>query len=224
MAIILNIETSTTNCSVSIADSGVELYTCSLNDGYKHSERLMPFIEEVFLQSRFKKNQIDAIAVSEGPGSYTGLRIGVSVAKGLCYALDKPLITLNSLEIMTFSLLRKGQLFDVYLPMIDARRMEVYTAAYTHELNCLQDVSALVMDENSFNTYSEDKSVAYFGDGANKCVPIFSHRKNFLFVKDVVPSSIDMCDLSFSHYQNGNFKSTAYFEPNYLKEFHIQTK
>ena len=224
LALILNIETSTTNCSVTLAENGKELVSCAINDGYKHSERLMTFVNQVFVDSQRKLSDLDAIAISEGPGSYTGLRIGVSAAKGISYALDKPLIAINSLEIMASAVSLNHPGYDLFIPMIDARRMEVYTAVYSNDLVVVDRLSAMIIDENAFRDIAETEKVIYFGDGADKCEHIFNARKNFKLLKAIMPTSIDMASLSFKRYQMNIFESVAYFEPNYLKDFHTNNK
>ena len=219
LAIILNIETSTTNCSVAIADKGQVLHSIEMNDGYKHAEQLMPFVNEVMGQSGISFQRLDAVAVSSGPGSYTGLRIGVATAKGIAYALDKPLIALNSLEIMTNQVMLNHPTFDLYVPMLDARRMEVYTAAYGANLKCILDTSSLVIDSESFNEIGQKMKVIYFGDGSDKCTPILKQRENFTHLTSVYPSAAYMAILSFKKLNQKEFESLAYFEPNYLKEF-----
>jgi tRNA threonylcarbamoyladenosine biosynthesis protein TsaB len=224
LALILNIETSTTNCSVTLAENGKELVSCAINDGYKHSERLMSFVNQVFGESQRKLSDLNAIAISEGPGSYTGLRIGVSAAKGISYALDKPLIAINSLEIMASAVSLNHPGYDVYIPMIDARRMEVYTAVYSSDLVVVERLSAIIIDENAFRDITETEKVIYFGDGADKCEHIFNNRKNFNLLKGIVPSSVDMASISYQKYTMSLFESVAYFEPNYLKDFHTNNK
>jgi tRNA threonylcarbamoyladenosine biosynthesis protein TsaB len=224
LALILNIETSTTNCSVTLAENGKELVSCAINDGYKHSERLMTFVNQVFVESQKKFSDLDAIAISEGPGSYTGLRIGVSAAKGISYALDKPLIAINSLEIMASAVCLNHPGYDLFIPMIDARRMEVYTAVYSNDLVVVDRLSAMIIDENAFRDIAETEKVIYFGDGADKCEHIFNARKNFNLLKAIMPTSLDMASLSFKKYQMNIFESVAYFEPNYLKDFHTNNK
>lgn len=224
LALILNIETSTTNCSVTLAENGKELVSCAINDGYKHSERLMTFVNQVFVDSQRKMSDLDAIAISEGPGSYTGLRIGVSAAKGISYALDKPLIAINSLEIMASAVSLNHPGYDAFIPMIDARRMEVYTAVYSNDLVVVDRLSAMIIDENAFRDIAETEKVIYFGDGADKCEHIFNDRKNFNLLKAIMPTSLDMASLSFKKYQMNIFESIAYFEPNYLKNFHTNNK
>ncbi len=216
MAIILNIETATKNCSVSIAKDGIVLGVWEVNDGkYSHAEKLHPFIHEVLKNSEIEFNQIDAIAVSKGPGSYTGLRIGVSAAKGLCFALNKPLISLETLEVLATSL----AIEDGYIvPMIDARRMEVYSAVYESNYTRKRIIQAEVIDESSFQDVLSEKTTYFLGDGAEKCKSILSH-KNAIFVDGKHPSAKEMASLSFAKFKQNLFEDVAYFEPFYLKNF-----
>lgn len=227
MALILNIETSTTVCSVAISNNGKILSKRESHDEKSHAKQLTLFIDEVINESGFSYNQLDAIAVSKGPGSYTGLRIGVSAAKGLCYALEKPLIAINTLHLMCFGLIRQinsGKIAidnfrdSILAPMIDARRMEVYNALFDSKGIKIKDVSAEIMHENSFDELLKSKQVICFGDGAQKVKEISKHN-NLVFVSDIYPLAEDMVQLSEKHFTNKEFEDTAYFEPFYLKDF-----
>ena len=219
LALILNIETATKNCSVSVAENGKTITLKELNDGsYSHAEKLHEFIKQVVNEANISMGQLNAIAVSKGPGSYTGLRIGVSAAKGLCFALNIPLIsvsTLNSLEkIIDFP--------DAYIiPLLDARRMEVYSAVFKNN-SFVRDVQAEVIDENSFSDYLEKSNVYFLGDGAEKCKNIISH-KNAIFIDNKFPSAKEMGLLSYEKHKKNDTEDVAYFEPFYLKDF-IVTK
>ena len=216
MAIILNIETSTKNCSVSIADSGRVIASKELNNGnYSHAEVLHPFIAQILEEVAISKDKIDAIAVSKGPGSYTGLRIGVSAAKGLSFALNKPLISIDTLTSLSYAVsINKG----VIVPMLDARRMEVYAAIFDKEHQKIREIKAEIIDNTSFAEELERGEVYFLGDGAQKCKETITH-KNAVFVDDKFPSSIEMAELSYQKYNNNNFEDVAYFEPFYLKDF-----
>ena len=178
MALILNIETATTVCSVSLGKDGKLLAIKEQNGGYSHSENLTLFIEDVLQQTGNKISEIDAIAVSKGPGSYTGLRIGVSTAKGLCYALGKPLLAINTLLSITQSIVQnskfKVESADLFCPMLDARRMEVYCAIYDLQGNEMRATAAEIIDENSFSDILKTKKIVFFGDGSAKCKETFS--------------------------------------------------
>jgi tRNA threonylcarbamoyladenosine biosynthesis protein TsaB len=216
LAIILNIETSTKNCSVSVADTGKIIAIKELNNGnYSHAEVLHPFIENILAQGSVSKDKIDAIAVSKGPGSYTGLRIGVSAAKGLSFALSVPLISIDTLTALSFAIsIDKG----LIVPMLDARRMEVYSAIFDKQHQKIREIKAEIIDENSFLAALEQGEVHFLGDGAHKCKEIITHR-NAVFVDDMFPSSREMALLSYHKFKKNDFEDLAYFEPFYLKDF-----
>lgn len=225
MATILNIETSTEVCSVNVSENGKLLFEKESLEGLNHSELLTVFIEELLKENHLNIKNIDAVAVAKGPGSYTGLRIGVSVAKGLCYALDKPLIaisTLDALGIFTsrhpaqFGLKSKEDL--LFCPMIDARRMEVYTALYNFKGEQLEPVSAKIIDENSFSKRLEISEIAFFGNGAIKCKKMLN-RPNALFSGPLKASARFMVKQAEERYNKKEFENVAYFEPFYLKNF-----
>jgi tRNA threonylcarbamoyladenosine biosynthesis protein TsaB len=213
---ILNIETSTKNCSVSIAKNGALISLKEINNGgYSHAEMLHPLIKEALLESKLTINQIDAIAVGKGPGSYTGLRIGVSAAKGLCFANDIPLISINSLKILAHTIpIDKGNI----IPMIDARRMEVYSAIYDESFTLIRETKAEIIDKSSFIDELQNHTVYFLGDGAEKCQEIILH-KNAVFIKDAFPSAKEMVKLSYEKHKVNNTENLAYFEPFYLKNF-----
>ena len=218
MALILNIETSTKNCSVCISNKDEVIISKELNDlNYSHAEKLHPFILDVIKSSGVSIESLDAIAVSKGPGSYTGLRIGVSAAKGLCFALNKPLISVETLNALALSIDVKEEAYII--PMLDARRMEVYSAVFTNSKEQIREVKAEVIDENSFKEYT-DKKVYLLGDGSDKCKEILNHP-NFVFVKDKHPSSVQMAELSYAKYKKNDIEDVAYFEPFYLKDFMV---
>lgn len=216
MTHILNIETSTKNCSVSIAKNGALISLKEINNGgYSHAEMLHPLIKEALLESKLTINQIDAIAVGKGPGSYTGLRIGVSAAKGLCFANDIPLISINSLEILAYTIpIDKGNI----IPMIDARRMEVYSAIYDESFTLIRETKAEIIDKSSFIDELQNHTVYFLGDGTEKCQEIILH-KNAVFIKDAFPSAKEMVKLSYEKHIVNNTENLAYFEPFYLKNF-----
>ncbi len=227
MALILSIETSTIVCSVALAKNGVVVSKRENHDEKSHAKSLTLYIDEVLNESKVGFNQIDAIAVSKGPGSYTGLRIGVSVGKGLCYALGKPLIAINTLQLMCFSVINKIIKKEVFvdefnkstlLPMIDARRMEVYTGLYTSEGEKIREVAAEIINKESFAELLEKNKIVCFGDGAIKVNEIIKH-KNFTYIPDICPLAENMAALSEESFKMKNFENTAYFEPFYLKDF-----
>lgn len=214
MAYLLNIETATKNCSVSVANDGVTIALKEFaGEGYLHAEKLHVFIEEALQLAGIKYSGLNAVAVSMGPGSYTGLRIGVSAAKGLCYALGIPLIAIDTLGLIARQIKTDN---GVIIPLIDARRMEVYSAVFDAEYNLLRKVEAQIITEDSFSDYSE---VHFAGDGAAKCKEILSSGK-FLYRDDVIyPSAAQMGVLSYHKYKISDTVDVAYFEPYYLKDF-----
>jgi tRNA threonylcarbamoyladenosine biosynthesis protein TsaB len=216
MANILCIETSTTNCSVAIAVDG-ELKTIreENNQQYSHAEKLHVFIEEVLNNANLDKSRLNAVAVSKGPGSYTGLRIGVSAAKGLCFALDIPLISTFTLEVLVQQVVCE----DCYIiPLLDARRMEVYSAVFNSEKKQIRETKAEILDENSFSDYLNERKTIFIGDGSNKFESLCKHE-NAVFHKDAIPSSAEMAAMAEAKYKISDFENVAYFEPFYLKEF-----
>ena len=213
---ILNIETSTKNCSVSIATDGKIVAIKELNNGnYSHAEVLHPFIETILKEGNISINEIDAVAVSKGPGSYTGLRIGVSAAKGLSFALNTPLISIDTLTSLSYAIsIDKG----IIIPMLDARRMEVYAAVFDKDHKQIRDIKAEIVDENSFCEELEKGKVYFLGDGSHKCKEVIIH-KNAIFIDDKFPSSNEMAELSYDKYKKNDIEDVAYFEPFYLKDF-----
>ena len=216
MAIILNIETATKNCSVSLAKNGEVIAIKELNNGnYSHAEVLHPFIVAVLKEANLTSKEIDAVAVSKGPGSYTGLRIGVSAAKGLCFAFDKPLISIETLRSLAQAISVEEGLI---VPLLDARRMEVYAAVFDKNIEQIIPTQAEIIDENSFKEYLETDKVFFLGDGAHKCKQIITH-KNAFFIDDKFPSAKEMAELSYHKYKISDLEDVAYFEPFYLKDF-----
>ena len=217
---ILHIETSTSVCSAALSSDGVVQCHFENFDGPSHASLLGAYVKELMTFARDKSIKVDAVAVSSGPGSYTGLRIGVSEAKGLCFGLKGPLIAVHTLELLACATMFKTY-FDedvLYCPMIDARRMEVYTAVYDNALNAVRPVQACVVDENSFADLLADRRVVFSGNGAAKCKEVIRHE-NAIFVDDIVPLATDMLALAERAYRQGQFEDVAYFEPFYLKEF-----
>ncbi len=224
MALILNLETATTVCSVSLAKDGKLIALKEQNGNYSHAENLTLFIENVCKQGNVKLSDIEAIAVSKGPGSYTGLRIGVSTAKGLCYSLDKPLIAVDTLKYLAISVSNSlksdiSHLTSYFCPMLDARRMEVYCAIYDSSGSVVKPTAAEIIDEHSFSDILKTNKIFFFGDGSAKCKETFSQNSNAVFIDDVVPSAKDMITLSEQAYNAKQFEDVAYFEPFYLKDF-----
>ncbi|WP_111706841.1 tRNA (adenosine(37)-N6)-threonylcarbamoyltransferase complex dimerization subunit type 1 TsaB [Lutibacter citreus] len=215
MAYILNIETATKNCSVSVAENGKTIALKELNDGgYSHAEKLHEFIKQTVEDAHISITDLKAVAVSKGPGSYTGLRIGVSAAKGLCFALNIPLISIDTLKSLGQAIAFPN---NYIIPLLDARRMEVYSAVFKNN-ECVRDVKAEIIDENSFLEFLQESDVYFLGDGAEKCKEIITH-KNAHFIDDKFPSSNEMSVLSYNKYKKSDTEDVAYFEPFYLKDF-----
>jgi tRNA threonylcarbamoyladenosine biosynthesis protein TsaB len=214
---ILNIETATKNCSVAIAKNGQTLLCKQVSElGYSHAEKLHVFIVELMQELKLDFTAIAAVAVSQGPGSYTGLRIGVSAAKGLCFALNIPLISVDTLQVLSSQLTIKEGLI---IPMIDARRMEVYSAVFNSKGEKIRGVEAEVIDEHSFNNF--DEPLHFLGDCSEKCQTVLKNE-NFTFHTDCVyPSANEMGKLSYEKFTTQDFEDVAYFEPYYLKDFMI---
>ncbi len=219
MEYILNIETATKNCSVALAKDGKTIVCKEIaEEGYSHAERLHVFIEEVIKEAGITLNDLSAIAVSQGPGSYTGLRIGVSAAKGLCYALGIPLIAVDTLQSLASQVAISNGLI---IPMIDARRMEVYSAVFAPNLERKREVLAEIITENSFENLQE--TLYFVGDCAEKCKSVLT-KENYIFLDEIVyPSAKEMSAISFEKFKKSDTVDVAYFEPYYLKDFMITT-
>ena len=216
MAYILSIETSTTNCSVSLSFEGETLVLKEDNNvNYSHAESLHVFIDEVIRTANIEKSQLDAIAVSKGPGSYTGLRIGVSAAKGLAFALNIPLISVSTLKALAMQCkIESGYI----VPMLDARRQEVYSSVYNDQYKLIRDIQAQILNENSFLSYLENENVYFIGSGVPKTKALIQHQ-NARFIEDKLPSANEMGALAFAKYKKSDTEDVAYFEPFYLKDF-----
>lgn len=222
MALILHLETATTNCSVALAKEG-KILVIQEHDtpNYSHSEQLHVFIQKVLEEASITINDIDAIAISKGPGSYTGLRIGVSAAKGLCFSLDVPLIAIETLKSLAYT--SKSENVDFIIPVLDARRMEVYSKVFDNQINEVRITEAEVIDEDAFIEYAEKGKTVLVGSGSLKCKEVLKHP-NFKFKTDAVPSAKDMVSLAHEKYIKKDFEDVAYFEPYYLKDFILHTK
>ena len=217
MAYILCIETSTTNCSVVLAKNGKVITQIEDYDTkYSHAERLHNFIDNVVKEAGISLQDLSAISVSKGPGSYTGLRIGVSSTKGLCYALDIPLISILTLQSLALQVRTEQEVYVV--PMIDARRMEVYSAVFSGSNEQIRETEAEILTETSFEEYLQKYKVYFIGDGVEKFSTICNH-KNAVFIQNKLPSAKEMATLSHSKFLNKDFEDVSYFEPYYLKDF-----
>lgn len=221
MALLLCLETTTTNCSVALAKDG-EILALKEDMGlnYSHAERLHIYIAEVLEQAKVSKTDIDAVAVSEGPGSYTGLRISVSAAKGLCFALNIPLIATNTLKALA---MQAKEEYAFVIPVLDARRMEVYSTVFDNQLGEIRGIEAQVVEEDSFLSYLEEGSVLFIGNGATKLKDLIKHP-NAHFETEALPSAREMVILAEAKNKISDTVDVAYFEPFYLKDFYVTTK
>ena len=215
MPTIICIETATTNCSVAIAHNGKTLAVKEdYNGSYSHAEKLHVFIQEILEENNLKLSNLDAIAISKGPGSYTGLRIGVSAAKGLCFSLDIPLISVPTLTSLANQVEQKG----IVIPMLDARRMEVYAAVFNLAKEQILKTSAIILEPDSFQEYLERDQVYFIGSGVEKFQKICRHP-NANFIENKLPSAREMVEIAVAKYKISDFEDVAYFEPYYLKDF-----
>jgi len=220
---ILQIETATTSCSVALAKDGHVLGFRQIDQRNIHAEVITLFIDELITGAGIQYNNLDAIAVSSGPGSYTGLRIGVSTAKGLCFALDKPLIAVETLEAMAYGVINHHEFIlddnTLLCPMIDARRMEVFTAVFNAKGDRIKPTRAEIIDENSFEELLENNKILFFGDGAEKCRTALGANANARFLPGFANSATYLTQKAFEKFKNSEFENVGYFEPYYLKDF-----
>jgi tRNA threonylcarbamoyladenosine biosynthesis protein TsaB len=219
MALILSIETATTNCSIALARDGKVMAKRSVNAGFSHSEKINLFILEVIAEAHCSLNDLQAIAVSIGPGSYTGLRIGVSTAKGLCYALNIPVITVSTLEAMAYGIHALPHEFIV--PMIDARRMEAYCAVFDRDKKEISAPEAIVIDDSFYARFREKNHLVLAGDGADKCIDLFANENTIRVVPGFFPAAEFVAIVAEQKFNSSNFDNVALFEPIYLKEFRV---
>ena len=221
--VILHIETSTKTCSIAISSGSRLLAFIESNDAdYSHSEKLNGFIEKVFLEAHLKMKELSAVSVSKGPGSFTGLRIGVSSAKGIAYALSIPIISCNTLDCLANGFAQSFAIAkdDLIIPMIDARRLEVYMKVIDGNLNTIEETKAMVIDSNSFESYlTGNRKIHLIGDGAFKFQTHFENHPKIIVYESFLPSAKYMLSSSTESFENNNFEDLAYFEPFYLKDF-----
>ncbi len=227
MSYFLCIDTATSVCSVVLAHNDKVLSRKESNDEKVHASNLVVFIKQVMDEAALSIGQLDAVAVSKGPGSFTGLRIGVSTAKGLCYGAGIPLISVETLQIMAYGMYMKAlsgfakKLIPdsaLYCPMIDARRMEVYTAIYNHKNQIIKETTAMNVEEETFGSLLQQTQIVFAGNGSNKCKTKLQH-KNAIFMNDFYHSALYMVDIVLDAYRKKKFEVLAYFEPYYLKDF-----
>ena len=219
MATILCLETATKNCSVALSINGKVVAIQEDNpknhaeQRFSHAEKVQGYISQVLDRANISTKDLDAIAVSKGPGSYTGLRIGVSAAKGLCYALDIPLLATSTLHSLAMQVSQ-----SVVVPMLDARRMEVYSAVFSSQMVQIRDIKAQIITQDSFNTYLDKGKVTFIGDGVEKFKDVCTHQ-NAVFINDALPSASQMAKIATLKFTQNDTQDVAYFEPYYLKDF-----
>lgn len=220
MSLILCIETTTEICSVALAQNGKTIGLLQIEQGNTHAARLHGLVQNVLQNAGYGLNQLSAVAVCKGPGSYTGLRVGVSAAKGYCYALDIPLIAIDSLTSLAAYFAQNNDMSPnaLLVPMIDARRMEVYTAVFDQKLNMLEPIEAKIINEHSFSERLDQQELIFFGNGAEKCKERIRH-KNAIFVPQINCSADGLAVIAKDAYLQKAFENVAYFEPFYLKDF-----
>lgn len=219
MSFILNIETTTNVCSVSLSENGKLIGIKESDEKNNHSATLTIFITEVFKKNKISAKELAAVAISEGPGSYTGLRIGTSVAKGICYANNIPLISVDTLQALAFG--TKTDIIDNNLllcPMIDARRMEVYFSFFDNKINKITQTDSIELKEETFKDKLKNQKIIFSGNGANKFKEIIN-SDNAIFIDNILTSAKNMVELSYNKYINKKFVDVAYFTPFYLKNF-----
>ena len=218
--LVLHIETSTELCSVALSHGNCCLAVRENSEGRNHATMLTPFIDVLLNESNFSINHLNAVAVSSGPGSYTGLRIGMSTAKGLCYGGNIPLIAVSTLQAMSMGFVQQHDVpvSTLLCPMIDARRMEVYTALYDKDGRQVKNISAEIITEQSFAQWLDERQIFFFGNGAAKCRTIITHPNAF-FPEGFAHSARYMIQPALQAYSEKRFEDTAYFEPFYLKDF-----
>ncbi len=223
MAYLLHIESSSTVCSVALSNDRTLIDLKELNDGYTHAENLHVFIHDILQQNNINVKQLEAVSVSSGPGSYTGLRIGFSAAKGLAYALQIPLITIDTLQALTSLAIEQINTDALYCPMLDARRMEVYCAGYNKDLTEEIKANALVLTNESIGIFKSSKPIYFFGDGMPKAKELLQSIPQSHFIENIVPGAKALINLAYQKFSTKDFANTAYSEPFYLKEFFFHT-
>lgn len=223
MAYLLHIESTSTVCSVAISENETLIAMKEINNGFSHAENLHLFIQDALQQSHLNINQLNAISISSGPGSYTGLRIGFATAKGLAYALNIPLIKVDTLKSLSKSVLDSIKKDAYYCPLIDARRMEVYYALHTNDLNEIQKPNNLVITQESINIFILDKAIYFFGDGLEKSKLVLNTLNEIYFIENIMPSAKHLIPLAYQKFIENDFEDLAYAEPFYLKDFFFTT-
>lgn len=218
MALILSIETSTTVCSAALHQAGTLVASLEIHQEYSHASKLAPLIDQLCKLSGYPVSKIGAIAISAGPGSYTGLRIGTSLAKGLCYSNNLPIIAISSLQVLGLKIAETNAGNDLLCPMIDARRMEVYSQVFDRSLKERNSIEAVIVNENSYSEFLDGQAVIFFGNGSDKCREIIRHP-NAKFLSGITPSAIQLGTLAYQKWKADKFEDIHQFVPFYLKEF-----
>ena len=218
MARILSLETSTSICSAAIHHDGKLIALSELHEEQAHASRLALLVDGLLSVANLKPDMLDAIAVSSGPGSYTGLRIGTSMAKGLCFSLNLPLISISALELMAFRMSKSGLIQGKLCPLLDARRMEVYCALYDEHAKLMSQILPVEIEESTFNDVLNESRVYFFGPGAEKCRNVITHA-NAVFAEGIYPSASELGELASERLKRGDVEDLTSFEPLYLKEF-----
>lgn len=221
MTRILSIETSASLCSAAIHEDGKLIVVSEIHEDQSHASKLAVLIEQLFRLAGIKPGDLSAVAVSSGPGSYTGLRIGVSTAKGVCFAHNIPLLSVDSLTILTSKALKRKTQSGLFCPLIDARRMEAYCCLFNESLSFVEPVQAKILDEHSFLDYLNREKVNFFGDAMKKLASVISHP-NAVFLHDIYSSASELGELAFKKFQGKQYEDLVHFEPLYLKEFLVK--
>jgi tRNA threonylcarbamoyladenosine biosynthesis protein TsaB len=221
MPAILSIETSTSICSVAIHKEGRLIASSEIHEEQAHASRLAVLIQNLTKALEIPLNTLQAVAISSGPGSYTGLRIGISTAKGLCYALGVPLIAVDALKLMALKVEKLGITNGLLCPMLDARRAEVYYGIFGRELRYVESIQSVILDENAFKSFLDDGAVSFFGTGMLKAEKIIKHV-NARFIHNILPSAIELGELATQKLKEGQHEDLTTFEPLYLKEFLVK--
>lgn len=218
MARILSLETSTSVCSAAIHDDGKLVALSEFHEDQAHASKLALMVDGLLSLADMKPDMLAAIAISGGPGSYTGLRIGTSMAKGLCFSLGLPLIAISALDLMAFRVAKTGLAEEKLCPMLDARRMEVYSALYDRQAKRISSITPLEIDDSAFADVLKDSRIAFFGPGASKCKGVINHG-NATFIGGIYPSASELGELAAEKLKSGEVEDLTLFEPLYLKEF-----
>jgi tRNA threonylcarbamoyladenosine biosynthesis protein TsaB len=224
MALILSVETSTSVCSAALHVSGKLVLDKQNNVPQTTASTLAVMIDSLFHESKYSPRDLAAVTVSAGPGSYTGLRIGVATAKGLCYGLSIPLVAINTLQLLTYQVVKQQGVADeatLYCPMLDARRMEVYTLLAKSHKDVIESTDARVIDEHSYSQWLQTHRIIFFGDGAAKCEPVITSPRAF-FLNDIYPQAAALGEIGFEKFEKQQFEDLERYEPFYLKDFIIK--